>query len=86
MEVEEYRRMADVEHSHWWYDASRQLLEQILGEKRARADGSSTSAPARARRVRGWPNTATSWHATSCRWRSTSTGNDTTATRRHSAT
>lgn len=33
MEVEEYRRMADVEHSHWWYDASRKLLEQILGEQ-----------------------------------------------------
>ncbi len=32
MEVEEYRRMAEVEHSHWWYDASRRLLEQILGD------------------------------------------------------
>ncbi len=33
MEIEEYRRMAEVEHSHWWYDASRQLLEQILGDE-----------------------------------------------------
>ena len=24
--------MAEVEHSHWWYDASRRLLEQILGD------------------------------------------------------
>ena len=31
MEVDEYRRMADVEHSHWWYDSTRQLLQQILG-------------------------------------------------------
>ncbi len=38
MEVEEYRRMADVEHSHWWYAASRQLLEDILGD-RARQGG-----------------------------------------------
>ena len=31
MEVDEYRRMAEVEHSHWWYDATRQLLRQLLG-------------------------------------------------------
>ena len=31
MEVDEYRRMADVEHSHWWYDATRRLLQQLLG-------------------------------------------------------
>ena len=30
MEVDEYRRMADVEHSHWWYDSTRQLLQQVL--------------------------------------------------------
>lgn len=32
MEVDEYRRMAEVEHSHWWYGATRQLLQQILGD------------------------------------------------------
>ena len=31
MEVDEYRRMADVEDSHWWYDAVRRLLAQELG-------------------------------------------------------
>lgn len=31
VEVDEYRRMADVEHSHWWYDSTRQLLQQVLG-------------------------------------------------------
>ncbi|MET0908869.1 MAG: class I SAM-dependent methyltransferase [Ilumatobacteraceae bacterium] len=36
MEVEEYRRMAEVEHSHWWYDATRQLLQQLLGPDAAR--------------------------------------------------
>ena len=30
MEVDEYRRMADVEQSHWWYDSTRQLLQQVL--------------------------------------------------------
>lgn len=30
MEVDEYRRMADVEHSHWWYGATRQLLHDVL--------------------------------------------------------
>ncbi|MCE9622191.1 MAG: class I SAM-dependent methyltransferase [Actinomycetia bacterium] len=32
MEVDEYRRMAEVEHSHWWYDSTRQLLQQVLGD------------------------------------------------------
>ena len=36
MEVEEYRRMAEVEHSHWWYGSSRRLLEQVLGPDAAR--------------------------------------------------
>lgn len=36
MEVDEYRRMADVEHSHWWYQATRQTLRQILGDDVAR--------------------------------------------------
>ncbi|MBI4882964.1 MAG: class I SAM-dependent methyltransferase [Actinobacteria bacterium] len=31
MELGEYRLMADVEHSHWWYDSTRKLLQQILG-------------------------------------------------------
>ncbi len=30
MEVDEYRRMADVEHSHWWYQSTRDLLREIL--------------------------------------------------------
>jgi SAM-dependent methyltransferase len=30
MEHEEYRRMAAVEQSHWWYRATRSLLQQIL--------------------------------------------------------
>lgn len=32
MEVDEYRRMAEVEHSHWWYASTRLLLQQILGD------------------------------------------------------
>jgi SAM-dependent methyltransferase len=30
MEQAEYRRMATVEQSHWWYRSTRQLLQQIL--------------------------------------------------------
>ena len=30
MEIDEYRRMAQVEHSHWWYDSTRRLLQQLL--------------------------------------------------------
>jgi SAM-dependent methyltransferase len=30
MEQEEYRRMAAVEQSHWWYRATRSLLRQVL--------------------------------------------------------
>lgn len=30
VEIDEYRRMAQVEHSHWWYDSTRRLLRQIL--------------------------------------------------------
>ena len=30
MEIDEYRRMAQVEQSHWWYDATRRLLRQLL--------------------------------------------------------
>jgi ubiquinone/menaquinone biosynthesis C-methylase UbiE len=28
--------MAEVEHSHWWYDATRQLLQQLLGDDASR--------------------------------------------------
>jgi len=28
--------MAEVEHSHWWYDATRQLLQQLLGAEAAK--------------------------------------------------
>ena len=28
--------MAEVEHSHWWYDATRQLLQQLLGAEASR--------------------------------------------------
>lgn len=31
MELEEYRRMAAVEQSHWWYRSTRALLAQVLG-------------------------------------------------------
>jgi SAM-dependent methyltransferase len=31
VEVDEYRRMAEVEDSHWWYAATRALLRQELG-------------------------------------------------------
>ena len=30
METAEYRRMAAVEESHWWYRATRALLQQFL--------------------------------------------------------
>jgi SAM-dependent methyltransferase len=31
MEIDEYRRMAAAERSHWWYEATRSLLEGALG-------------------------------------------------------
>lgn len=31
MELDEYRRMAEVETSHWWYDSTRELLKSVLG-------------------------------------------------------
>jgi SAM-dependent methyltransferase len=31
VEVDEYRRMAEVETSHWWYGATRALLHDLLG-------------------------------------------------------
>jgi SAM-dependent methyltransferase len=31
MELDEYRRMAAVEDSHWWYGATRELLRDVLG-------------------------------------------------------
>lgn len=31
MEDDEYRRMAEVEQTHWWYSATRSLLQQLLG-------------------------------------------------------
>jgi ubiquinone/menaquinone biosynthesis C-methylase UbiE len=33
VELEEYRRMAAVEDAHWWYRATRALLEQELGPR-----------------------------------------------------
>lgn len=30
MELDEYRRMAEVETSHWWYGATRELLKTLL--------------------------------------------------------
>jgi SAM-dependent methyltransferase len=42
MEAAEYRRMAAVEDSHWWYRATRSLLRQLLlSEIRKRATSSS---------------------------------------------
>ena len=31
MELAEYRRMAEVEDVHWWYQSTRTLLQQLLG-------------------------------------------------------
>ena len=31
MEAEEYERMAAVEATHWWYAATRALLQQLVG-------------------------------------------------------
>ena len=31
MELDEYRRMAQVEASHWWYGETRKLLTEVLG-------------------------------------------------------
>ena len=30
MDLDEYRRMAEVESTHWWYEASRRLLRDLL--------------------------------------------------------
>ena len=30
MDSTEYRRMADVEQIHWWYQATRKLLRQLI--------------------------------------------------------
>jgi len=32
VELDEYRRMADVEDSHWWYRSTRALLQQLLAD------------------------------------------------------
>ncbi len=32
MELDEYRRMAEVETSHWWYGATRELLKTLLSK------------------------------------------------------
>ena len=32
MELAEYRRMAEVEDTHWWYRSTRELLGQLLAE------------------------------------------------------
>jgi ubiquinone/menaquinone biosynthesis C-methylase UbiE len=33
MELDEYRRMAEVEQTHWWYRSTRSLLQQLLGDR-----------------------------------------------------
>ena len=33
MELDEYRRMAEVEDSHWWYRSTRPLLQQLLADR-----------------------------------------------------
>ena len=33
MELDEYRRMAEVEQRHWWYRSTRALLQQLLGPR-----------------------------------------------------
>ena len=33
MELAEYRRMAEVEDTHWWYRSTRALLRQILSDR-----------------------------------------------------
>jgi ubiquinone/menaquinone biosynthesis C-methylase UbiE len=38
MELEEYRRMAEVEEAHWWYTATRALLSEILAPYLAEGD------------------------------------------------
>ena len=32
MELDEYRRMAEVEDTHWWYRSTRALLQQLLAD------------------------------------------------------
>jgi SAM-dependent methyltransferase len=49
MEIDEYRRMAAAERSHWWYAATRALLETVLaphlgGEPRILDAGCGTGA------------------------------------------
>ncbi|MET0663803.1 MAG: class I SAM-dependent methyltransferase [Ilumatobacteraceae bacterium] len=33
MELAEYRRMAEVEDTHWWYGSTRALLQQLLADE-----------------------------------------------------
>lgn len=33
MELAEYRRMAEVEDTHWWYAATRALLQELLADR-----------------------------------------------------
>ena len=33
MELAEYRRMADVEDTHWWYGSTRALLQELLDDR-----------------------------------------------------
>jgi SAM-dependent methyltransferase len=35
VELDEYRRMADVEDTHWWYRSTRSLLQQLLVDRLA---------------------------------------------------
>jgi SAM-dependent methyltransferase len=35
MELAEYRRMADVEDTHWWYRSTRRLLQELLADRLA---------------------------------------------------
>ena len=38
MELDEYRRMAEVEEAHWWYTATRALLSEVLSPHLAEGD------------------------------------------------
>lgn len=42
MEIDEYRRMAAVELTHWWYAATRDLLRDVLRDRLPRRSASET--------------------------------------------
>ncbi len=79
MEVDEYRLMAEVEHSHWWYESTRRLLREILEPRPTNGGrfldmGAGTGATGAWLAERGELSPATS-----CHWRSNSTVNVMTA-------